>query len=113
MTPVEAFNFLEVGLWAVFAFMVALFGNRAKLTGRDRAVLAIALFAFSWSDYVELRTGAWWRPWWLLMLKGTCLACFAIVAWSVWNEAERSKKPCDSSEIKSKDESDLRKLSPD
>ena len=46
MTPVEAFNFLEVGLWAVFAFMVALFGNRAKLTGRDRAVLAIALFAF-------------------------------------------------------------------
>lgn len=107
MTPADIFNFFEVGLWAMFAIAVALFGHCAKLSGRNRAILSIALMAFSWSDYVELRTGAWWRPWWLLMLKGTCLVCFAFVAWSVWTKVENLPEPFDRSETGLQDDRNL------
>ncbi|MHC4132622.1 MAG: hypothetical protein ACYSSP_06740 [Planctomycetota bacterium] len=43
---------------------------------------SILLIAFGCSDFVEIRTGAWWRPWWLLVWKGGCLTGFAILlAW--------------------------------
>lgn len=107
MTPVDIFNFLEIGLWATFALVVVLFGDRANLSGRTRAILSIALLAFSWSDYVELRSGAWWRPWWLILLKGTCLACFAWVAWSVWARDGRSTSLGERSEMMPKNDSPL------
>jgi hypothetical protein len=34
------------------------------------------LVLFGISDLIEIFTGAWWRPWPLLMLKGCCLAGF-------------------------------------
>lgn len=107
MTAVDIFNFLEIGLWATFALAVALFGDRANLSGRTRAILSIALLAFSWSDFVELRSGAWWRPWWLILLKGTCLACFACVAWSLWASDGRLTNPGDKSQMMPKDDSPL------
>jgi hypothetical protein len=36
-------------------------------------VVATALIVFGFSDIVEISTGAWWRPWWLLVWKGTCV----------------------------------------
>ena len=35
--------------------------------------MAIAFFFFGISDVIEARTGAWWRPLWLLVLKGACV----------------------------------------
>jgi hypothetical protein len=35
---------------------------------------AVTLVAFGISDYAEIRTGGeWWRPWWLLAWKATCV----------------------------------------
>jgi|GEM_PF-1958172 len=85
MNSVDRSNLFEIGLWAVLALCVALFGHRTNaLPKTGRIILCIALLAFAYSDFVELQTGAWWRPWWLLLLKGTCLACFAGIAWTVW-----------------------------
>ena len=42
--------------------------------GRASAASAAVVFiAFGVSDIVETTTGAWWRPWWLLVWKGVCV----------------------------------------
>ena len=72
-------NYAEAVLWmAIGAYVIV----RARRRGGIRplhAVLAAALVLFGVSDLVETDTGAWWRPWWLLVWKGTCLLVFLIV----------------------------------
>jgi hypothetical protein len=48
------------------------------------------LFAFAISDVVELRTGVWWRPWWLAVWKAACLAGLA-VCFLHWRLRRQSK----------------------
>lgn len=90
MNSVDRFNIFEIGLWAFLALCVALFGHRTNaLSKTGRFILSIALLAFAYSDLVELRTGAWWRPWWLLLLKGACLSSFSGIAWMSWKKTRR------------------------
>ncbi len=35
---------------------------------------AVSFILFGLTDFVEMRTGAWWHPWWLLAWKGGCVA---------------------------------------
>ncbi len=68
-------NLIECGFWAIFGLLI-LFGSRRqgasfRRLGRLAATIAIA---FGLSDLVEARTGAWWRPSWLLVWKGLCVA---------------------------------------
>jgi hypothetical protein len=69
-------NYVEAALWTVIGggFLVhALVRPR----GRPASIAAAATFlAFGLSDVVEVRTGAWWRPWWLLAWKGGCVLVF-------------------------------------
>ncbi|MDY6913703.1 MAG: hypothetical protein SVT52_04520 [Planctomycetota bacterium] len=48
--------------------------------GRHRTkYIATANFAaFGCSDFVEVHTGMWWRPWWLLVWKGVCIVIMAV-----------------------------------
>lgn len=71
-------NIAEAALWVAMA-AVALFVafGRARpssfLTSRfGLLILAVTLAAFGASDVVETSTGAWWRPWWLLLWKSGC-----------------------------------------
>ena len=64
---VEAFLWLAVG--AVFLFALIRPGHR-----RAKILAAVNFAVFGISDLVEMRTGAWWRPWWLLAWKATCVA---------------------------------------
>jgi len=48
------------------------------------ARLAGWLILFGVSDIIEVSTGAFWRPWWLLALKGTCLIGMATCAMMLW-----------------------------
>ena len=67
-------NYVEAGLWIVLGIGAAV--RSARYTGavrRDLLILAIDLTAFGSSDVVESRTGAWWRPWWLLAWKAACV----------------------------------------
>jgi hypothetical protein len=72
-------NLIECALWCVIGIGF-LFRAIAKPRQRATALLAGATFLlFGASDYVESHTGAWWRPWWLLVWKGICLLIFLIL----------------------------------
>src|SRR4051794_5135332 len=74
-------NLIEAGFWIVFGLGLAITGLRR---GRDSARLGLlsgtVLCLFGVSDLVESSTGAWWRPWWLLAWKGTCLSGMVLCA---------------------------------
>lgn len=70
-------NLLEAVLWAVFSIVFGVLAFRSS--GRRRrlwVILAVAFFAFGVSDVIESRTGAWWRPPALFVLKASCVAVF-------------------------------------
>jgi hypothetical protein len=51
---------------------------------RDQLILAVSLLFFGVSDLIEVHTGAWWRPWWLFMLKALCLLGIIRSLWKLW-----------------------------
>lgn len=68
-------NAVEVLIWSGMAVMVL---AQPLLPGVAGEVvlhrwLAAGLFAFGLSDAVEIWSGAWWRPWWLLVWKMACI----------------------------------------
>lgn len=73
------FNFVEAGLWTSIA--LALLVRSRGLEGKQRKVTSIAagaFFLFGISDVVEAYTGTWWKPLWLLLLKGSCILSFVV-----------------------------------
>jgi heme/copper-type cytochrome/quinol oxidase subunit 3 len=77
MNPSDIVNVTEIILWSSFGIGFAVIATRRRGTQRIRLfVLALAFLAFGLSDYLELQTGAWWRPLWLLVLKAACVAVF-------------------------------------
>jgi len=67
-------NYIEAGLWIALGVGAAVQAFRyAGAVRRDLLILALDLIAFGLSDIVETRTGAWWRPWWLLTWKAACI----------------------------------------
>ena len=70
-TFIRTANYLEACLWALIGVVVLV---RAKGSRKKTLVGAVFFLLFGMSDIVEARTGAWFRPWWLLLWKGGCLA---------------------------------------
>lgn len=69
----ETINYLEALLWGVIAIAFAIAAIKPSgLRGRC-LLLAVTFLAFAGSDVVEVQTGAWWRPWWLLAWKAVCV----------------------------------------
>ena len=72
-SAVDSFNAVEVVLWLIVALVLFHLGRRHQRL-RGHAWSAASLFVlFGISDLVELQTGAWWQPWWLLAWKALCL----------------------------------------
>lgn len=72
-------NLIEAGLWFVVSLVLAV--QTIRTGGKQRrwlAILAAAFLVFGISDLIESQTGAWWRPLWLLLMKGSCVAVFVI-----------------------------------
>lgn len=70
----EIANHIEAALWIFLGFGFLAYGLWKKLPLRTNwLVLAITLMLFGGSDIVEVRTGAWWRPWWLFLWKAACV----------------------------------------
>jgi hypothetical protein len=85
----EIANYAEAGLWTIIG-LVLLFAS-LRLTGQPRrhSLIAAATFiSFGASDLVEVQSGAWWRPWWLLIWKASCLAVFG---WLLVAQARRRR----------------------
>jgi hypothetical protein len=75
-------NLLEAGLWMFFAAIFITLAIRcADRKRRLSIILSVAFTAFAASDVVESQTGAWWRPLWLLVIKGGCIVVFCYAAW--------------------------------
>ena len=73
-------NRIEAAFWIAIAIALLLRSIRlTALAKRDARLAACAFAIFGASDLVEATTGAWWRPWWLLLWKGACLLAFLIV----------------------------------
>src|SRR5687768_1127172 len=78
MSFFETSNYIEAGLWALISTIFVGFAiKRSGIVRRDCIIAAIAFAFFGLSDVVEASTGAWWRPWWLLVWKGMCLVVIA------------------------------------
>jgi len=80
-TFAQRFNLIEGFFWIALAawFVTRLFVEAAHR--RDNLLLAVGLLLFGLSDFVEIHTGAWWRPWWLLVWKGLCLVALVVLLW--------------------------------
>jgi hypothetical protein len=83
-------NRIEAGLWFVVA-LILLLALRRRLSSRLLALLVIALIAFGISDLVETRTGAWYRPWWLLLWKGVCVVIVGVFVIAAWRARQRTR----------------------
>jgi hypothetical protein len=89
------FNYAEAAFWWAFAlvFLVRAFTGE-RLWRRNQLILAIAFGGFGLSDWIEVGTGAWWRPWWLLALKAACLLIIVRSLWKLW-PLLKPKRPSD------------------
>ena len=70
------FNFLEALLWFLMGagFLTAAIFRTSKVQYRPLMIRVAAWFLlFGISDLIEMQTGAWWRPVWLLVLKVACV----------------------------------------
>jgi hypothetical protein len=81
----SVFNYAEAAFWWTFALVFLIRAIRAEQKWkRDQFILALAFAGFGLSDWIEVGTGAWWRPWWLLALKGVCLLTIVYSLWKLW-----------------------------
>lgn len=73
-------NWIEVFLWPVFGLIClgAVF-RKEQAHRRSLILLGITFFLFGYTDYLELHTGAWWRPMGLLALNALCVSVFLIM----------------------------------
>jgi hypothetical protein len=70
----EIANYAEAVFWAVVAvcFALAAFRQTGKIR-RECWIAAGTFLLFGLSDVVEVQSGAWYRPWWLLLWKALCV----------------------------------------
>lgn len=84
MEPLDGlalFNLVEATIW--FAFGVGLLGAATfRPPGAHLGVQGgVAFLWFGVSDLVEMHTGAWFRPWWLLVWKALCILVLCRTWW--------------------------------
>ncbi len=83
-------NQAEAAVWwliaAVFAWCA---WSQTGVKRRQCLQALVVFFAFGLSDLVEIRTGAWWRPWWLLLWK---TACVVAMVWLLWSTRKKGSE---------------------
>ena len=73
MDELAIFNSLEAIFWMVLGIVVFWKSRTIRQDSRLGSYAAGWFFLFGISDVFEAMTGAWWRPWPLLVLKATCI----------------------------------------
>ncbi len=78
---IAEFNYIESVLWFIIA--MGLLVHSFKLGKSDAyfkicLIASVAFVAFGVSDIIEAQTGAWWRPFSLLVLKASCVVTFVL-----------------------------------
>lgn len=84
MEYLSVFNIVEGAWWLFVAAAVAVGGIEQLIHWPiERRILVVAFVSFGISDFIEVQTGAWWRPWPLLALKSICIVVFIACVVSV------------------------------
>jgi hypothetical protein len=94
MDWLQIFNTVEAVLWTLIGlewlrrswFVRSVSLQTGTLTG-------LTFLAFGASDVVEVFTGAFWRPWWLLVWKGVCIAILGTLWLRQRNRPHRQSNP--------------------
>ncbi len=76
---IAEFNYIESVLWLLISIalcMAAVKNGRRHPDFKVTIVGCIGFLVFSISDVIEAKTGAWWKPLWLLLMKLACIATF-------------------------------------
>ena len=91
-------NLIEAGVWFLLALILFVHALRSeKRLWRTLFVLVVTLAIFGCSDLVESRTGAWWKPWWLLVWKAACLIVL-LFGFRHYDRIQKSKPQVDAYE---------------
>ena len=87
----EIANYIEAALWGAIGLVLLAYATLRASDGRKIAAVAGGVFlVFGLSDVVEVHTGAWWRPWWLLLWKAACVLSMIGLMAKHWRNRHRS-----------------------
>jgi len=78
LEPDQIFNFFEGLLWTAIGLVFAWHAIRKTKYRRLQIGAAVSFLLFGVSDFIEMRTGAWYTPWTLFALKAVCVLSFLI-----------------------------------
>jgi len=78
LQPDQLFNFCEGLLWTVIGVTFAWHAFRKTKYRRLQIGASVSFLLFGISDFIEMRTGAWYTPWTLFALKAACVLSFLI-----------------------------------
>jgi hypothetical protein len=82
-------NYIEAGLWSSIGLCFAIAAMRYRAARTRRYWGAITFILFGLSDVVEAQTGAWYKPFGLLLWKGICLVA---IVWLMIVELRASRR---------------------
>ncbi|MFZ4482582.1 MAG: hypothetical protein ACOYOL_01210 [Chthoniobacterales bacterium] len=91
----QLFNFAEGLLWLAIAEAICLCTARSPKPRRLGYGAALSFALFGVSDFIEVRTGAWYSPWPLLVLKAACVLSL-VGHFVAYQKRQRGSNPCDS-----------------
>lgn len=82
MDAVARFNLFEAIFWFVMSLVLLLCGvyREVIVAGQKKIFifLSVTLLLFGITDLIEMKTGHWSRPPWLLLLNGVCIVAIFI-----------------------------------
>ena len=86
------FNFYEALFWIGIAIAVPIYqSRRSRRRSRHGWVLGCTFLLFGVSDFIEMRTGAWYSPVGLLILKALCVGIFFFYLLRYWKTLQRDR----------------------
>ena len=78
LEPDQIFNFFEGLLWTAIGLVFSWHAIRKTKYRRLQIGASFSFLLFGVSDFIEMRTGAWYTPWTLFALKAACVLSFLL-----------------------------------
>lgn len=80
MPFLKIFNIIEIFLWSGMGILFLIYAVRKASRFKAHGIATgITLLIFGITDIIEIFTGCWWEPWWLLALNMFCLFSLTII----------------------------------
>ncbi|WLD15193.1 hypothetical protein [Planctellipticum variicoloris] len=92
MDVVALFNAFEAAWWLIVAVLIGVESQRSRRPRNLTIGLCTALVVFAVSDAIEYHTGAWWRPWWLAVLKVACGTTIGLLALRIYRKGSETTR---------------------